>query len=53
MYKRSVQIGSMSFDVEGIPSEDKVEATADDEADSSKKSVVPSVNNTTKKLMKS
>ncbi|MGG3500507.1 isopeptide-forming domain-containing fimbrial protein, partial [Bacillus anthracis] len=48
--KDQVQIGSMSFDVEGIPSEDKVEATADDEADSSKKSVVPSVNNTTKKV---
>ncbi|EJQ88048.1 hypothetical protein IGW_05226, partial [Bacillus cereus ISP3191] len=48
--KDQVQIGSMSFDVEGIPSEDKVEATADDEADSSKKSVVPSGNNTTKKV---
>ncbi|OPD60173.1 isopeptide-forming domain-containing fimbrial protein [Bacillus anthracis] len=48
--KDQVQIGSMSFDVEGISSEEKVEANADDEADSSKKSVVPSVNNTTKKV---
>ncbi|MDQ4484337.1 isopeptide-forming domain-containing fimbrial protein [Bacillus cereus] len=48
--KDQVQIGSMSFDVEGIPSEDKVEANADDEADSSKKEVGPSPDSTTKKI---
>ncbi|ENJ6138517.1 DUF11 domain-containing protein [Bacillus cereus] len=48
--KDQVQIGSMSFDVEGIPSEDKVEATADDEADSSKEEVGPSPDSTTKKI---
>ncbi|TKH17548.1 DUF11 domain-containing protein, partial [Bacillus wiedmannii] len=48
--KDQVQIGNMSVDVEGIPSEDKVEANADDEADSSKKEVGPSVDNTTKKV---
>ncbi|TPV39181.1 isopeptide-forming domain-containing fimbrial protein [Bacillus dicomae] len=48
--KDQVQIGNMSVDVEGIPSEDKVEANADDEADSSKKAVGPSVNNPTKKV---
>ncbi|MDA1635809.1 isopeptide-forming domain-containing fimbrial protein, partial [Bacillus cereus] len=37
--KDQVQIGIMSVDVEGIPSEDKVEANADDEADNSKKNI--------------
>lgn len=35
--KDQVQIGNMSVDVEGIPSEEKVAANADEEADSSKK----------------
>ncbi|WP_412675917.1 isopeptide-forming domain-containing fimbrial protein [Bacillus paranthracis] len=48
--KDQVQIGSMSVDVEGIPSEEKVEANADDEADSSKKEVGPSADSTTKKV---
>ncbi|MES5844252.1 MULTISPECIES: isopeptide-forming domain-containing fimbrial protein [unclassified Bacillus cereus group] len=48
--KDQVQIGSMSFDVEGIPSEEKVEANADDEADSRKKEVGPSADSTTKKV---
>ncbi|MFB5584245.1 isopeptide-forming domain-containing fimbrial protein [Bacillus albus] len=48
--KDQVQIGNMSVDVEGIPSEDKVETNADDEADSSKKEVGASVDNTTKKV---
>ncbi|MGH0928051.1 isopeptide-forming domain-containing fimbrial protein, partial [Bacillus pacificus] len=48
--KDQVQIGNMSVDVEGIPSEDKVEANADDEADSSKKEVDPSAGNTIKKV---
>lgn len=39
----------MSFNVEGIPSEDKVEANADDEADSSKEEVGPSPDSTPKK----
>ncbi|MED0947060.1 isopeptide-forming domain-containing fimbrial protein [Bacillus mobilis] len=47
--KDQVQIGNMSVDVEGIPSEEKVEANADEEADSSKKEVGPSVDNTIKK----
>ncbi len=47
--KDQVQIGSMSVDVEGIPSEEKVEANADDEPDSSKKEVGPSADSTTKK----
>lgn len=47
--KDQVQIGSMSFNVEGIPSEDKVEANADDEADSSKEEVGPSPDSTPKK----
>ena len=51
--KDQVQIGNMSVDVEGIPSEEKVAANADEEADSSKKEVGPSANNTIKKLMKS
>ncbi|MED3356161.1 isopeptide-forming domain-containing fimbrial protein [Bacillus thuringiensis] len=37
--KDQLQIGNMSVDVEGIPSEDKVEANTDDEADSSKKEI--------------
>ncbi|HHT7203243.1 TPA: isopeptide-forming domain-containing fimbrial protein, partial [Bacillus cereus] len=37
--KDQVQIGIMFVDVEGIPSEDKVEANADDEADNSKKNI--------------
>ncbi|PEJ05755.1 cell surface protein [Bacillus wiedmannii] len=37
--KDQLQIGTMSVDVEGIPSEDKVEANADDEGDSSKKNI--------------
>ncbi|MGD6889501.1 isopeptide-forming domain-containing fimbrial protein [Bacillus mobilis] len=37
--KDQVQIGNMSVDVEGIPSEDKVEANAEDEGDSSKKNI--------------
>ncbi|WP_025441100.1 isopeptide-forming domain-containing fimbrial protein [Bacillus anthracis] len=48
--KDQVQIGSMSFNVEGIPSEDKVEANADDEADSSKEEVGPSPDSTPKKI---
>ncbi|MEG7862272.1 isopeptide-forming domain-containing fimbrial protein [Bacillus mobilis] len=48
--KDQVQIGNMSVDVEGIPSEDKGEANADDEADSNKKEVGASVDNTTKKV---
>ncbi|HFO0461105.1 TPA: isopeptide-forming domain-containing fimbrial protein [Bacillus paranthracis] len=48
--KDQVQIGSMSVDVEGIPSEEKVEANADDEPDSSKKEVGPSADSTTKKV---
>ncbi|MFY0137883.1 isopeptide-forming domain-containing fimbrial protein [Bacillus cereus] len=48
--KDKVQIGNMSVDVEGIPSEEKVAANADEEADSSKKEVGPSVNNTIKKV---
>ncbi|MDJ1475046.1 isopeptide-forming domain-containing fimbrial protein [Bacillus sp. LS15-K4] len=48
--KDQVQIGNMSVDVEGIPSEDKVEANADEEADSSKKEVGPSADNTIKKV---
>ncbi|MED1609504.1 isopeptide-forming domain-containing fimbrial protein [Bacillus paranthracis] len=48
--KDQVQIGSMSVDVEGIPSEEKVEANADDEADSSKKEVGPSADSITKKV---
>ncbi|MED2184457.1 isopeptide-forming domain-containing fimbrial protein [Bacillus wiedmannii] len=47
--KDQVQIGTMSVDVEGIPSEDKVEANADDEADSSKKEVGSPVDNATNK----
>ncbi|HDX9552172.1 TPA: DUF11 domain-containing protein [Bacillus thuringiensis] len=47
--KNQVQIGTMSVDVEGIPSEDKVEANADDEADSSKKEVGSPVDNATNK----
>ncbi|QIW20492.1 isopeptide-forming domain-containing fimbrial protein [Bacillus thuringiensis] len=47
--KDQVQIGNMSVDVEGIPSEDKVEANADDEADSSKKEVGSPVDNATNK----
>jgi hypothetical protein len=34
----------------GIPSEEKVAANADEEADSSKKEVGPSANNTIKKV---
>ncbi len=37
--KDQLQIGNMSVGVEGIPSEDKVEANTDDEADSSKKEI--------------
>ncbi|HDX9505094.1 TPA: DUF11 domain-containing protein, partial [Bacillus thuringiensis] len=48
--KDQVQIGNMSVDVEGIPSEEKVAANADEEADSSKKEVGPSANNTIKKV---
>ncbi|HDR8018084.1 TPA: DUF11 domain-containing protein, partial [Bacillus cereus] len=48
--KDKVQIGNMSVDVEGIPSEEKVAANADEEADSSKKEVGPSANNTIKKV---
>ncbi|MDA1649684.1 isopeptide-forming domain-containing fimbrial protein [Bacillus cereus group sp. TH160LC] len=48
--KDKVQIGNMSVDVEGIPSEDKVEANADDEPDSSKKEVGPSADSITKKV---
>ncbi|HFJ9331591.1 TPA: isopeptide-forming domain-containing fimbrial protein [Bacillus paranthracis] len=48
--KDQVQIGSMSVDVEGIPSEEKVEANADDEPDSSKKEVGPSADSITKKV---
>ncbi|MFB5689971.1 isopeptide-forming domain-containing fimbrial protein [Bacillus cereus] len=48
--KDKVQIGNMSIDVEGIPSEEKVAANADEEADSSKKEVGPSANNTIKKV---
>ncbi|MFU2031709.1 isopeptide-forming domain-containing fimbrial protein, partial [Bacillus wiedmannii] len=47
--KDQVQIGTMSVDVEVIPSEDKVEANADDEADSSKKEVGSPVDNATNK----
>ncbi|MGD2278015.1 isopeptide-forming domain-containing fimbrial protein, partial [Bacillus wiedmannii] len=47
--KDQVQIGTMSVDVEGIPSEDKVEANADDEADSNKKEVGSPVDNATNK----
>ena len=53
MQKDQLQIGNMSVDVEGIPSEEKVATNADEEADSSKKEVGPSANNTIKKLMKS
>ena len=48
--KDQLQIGNMSVDVEGIPSEEKVAANADEEADSSKKEVGPSANNTIKKV---
>ncbi|PEL81001.1 isopeptide-forming domain-containing fimbrial protein [Bacillus wiedmannii] len=47
--KDQVQIGTMSVDVEVIPSEDKVEANADEEADSSKKEVGSPVDNATNK----
>ncbi|PHF05363.1 isopeptide-forming domain-containing fimbrial protein, partial [Bacillus wiedmannii] len=47
--KDQVQIGTMSVDVEVIPSEDMVEANADDEADSSKKEVGSPVDNATNK----
>lgn len=39
MQKDQVQIGNMSVDVEGLPSEEKLEANTDDEVDSSKKEV--------------
>ncbi|MGQ8847301.1 isopeptide-forming domain-containing fimbrial protein, partial [Bacillus sp. TSA_125.2] len=48
--KDQVQIGNMSVDVEGIPSEDKVEANGDDEADSSKKEVGSITNSKTKEV---
>ncbi|PEM34048.1 isopeptide-forming domain-containing fimbrial protein [Bacillus wiedmannii] len=47
--KDQVQIGTMSVDVKVIPSEDKVEANADEEADSSKKEVGSPVDNATNK----
>jgi len=37
--KDQLQIGNMSVDVEGLPSEEKLEANTDDEADSSKKAI--------------
>ncbi|PFE11123.1 isopeptide-forming domain-containing fimbrial protein, partial [Bacillus cereus] len=48
--KDQVQIGIMSVDVEGIPSEDKVEANADDEADNSKKNIGSPADAKTKKV---
>ena len=39
MQKDQLQIGNMSVDVEGLPSEEKLEANTDDEADSSKKAI--------------
>ncbi|HDR6311096.1 TPA: DUF11 domain-containing protein, partial [Bacillus cereus] len=48
--KDQAQIGNMSVDVEGIPSEDKVEVSADDEADSSKKDIGSPADNRTKEV---
>ncbi|WP_144615391.1 isopeptide-forming domain-containing fimbrial protein, partial [Bacillus cereus] len=48
--KDQVQIGNMSVDIEEMPSEEKVEANADDEADSSKKDIGSSADAKTKEV---
>ncbi|MDM8360295.1 isopeptide-forming domain-containing fimbrial protein [Bacillus thuringiensis] len=48
--KDQLQIGSMSVDVEGLPSEDKLEANTDDEVDSSKKAIGSTTDSKTKEV---
>ncbi|KUF31673.1 isopeptide-forming domain-containing fimbrial protein, partial [Bacillus cereus] len=48
--KDQLQIGNMSVDVEGLPSEEKLEANTDDEADSSKKAIGSTTDSKTKEV---
>ncbi|MFL1665738.1 isopeptide-forming domain-containing fimbrial protein, partial [Bacillus cereus] len=48
--KDQLQIGNMSVDVEGLPSEEKLEANTDDEADSSKKAIGSKTDSKTKEV---
>ncbi|PEX11341.1 cell surface protein [Bacillus cereus] len=48
--KDQLQIGNMSVDVEGLPSEEKLEAHTDDEADSSKKAIGSTTDSKTKEV---
>ncbi|AVP46191.1 isopeptide-forming domain-containing fimbrial protein [Bacillus cereus] len=48
--KDQLQIGNMSVDVEGLPSEDKLEANTDDEADSSKEAIGSTTDSKTKEV---